>query len=365
MKIAIIACYQQQNYVRARTLRAAFTAAEGVEVIDIRNQQVSALRFIEVPLKIMWTRWRDKPDAYVVTFRGYEMLLFMRLTLVHRPIIFDELINFTEWMEEHKRLRSGTLRYRWFRRWYSWLVRHCRFILADTAAHADYSAHLNHLAISRYRTIPVGTDETVFSPPTKPLAKTEPFTVFYYGHMLPLHGLSYLLEAAVLLRDNPQIQFQIVGGKARSRTAAACQAAIEQGARISYQRWIPFEELPAAALAAGLTVGGPFGDTLQSQFVITGKTYQFLALGAPVLIGRNRVTELFQDKVNCLMVPQADPQALAQTISWAQQQPKELQRIGRAGHQLYEQYFSQAHINTQVQQLIADLQTGTDQAQSV
>ncbi len=355
MKIAIISCYSQRNYVRTRTLRTAFAAADHVEVVNIANKHVSFWRFIEVPLKIMRARLRDKPDAYVITFRGYEMLLFMRLALIRKPIIFDELVNFTEWMEEHGRLRPETWRYRLFRRWYASLTKKCRVILADTDAHAAYSAKLNRLDVSRYLTIPVGTDETVFKKPETASRKTNPFTVFYYGHMLPLHGLPYLLEAAVLLKDNPDVNFHIVGGKKRSKTAEACQAAIAAGAKINYEPWIPFEELPRAALAAGLTVGGPFGKTLQSQFVITGKTYQFLAIGAPALVGRNQVNEGFQDKINCLVVPQADPPALAEAITWAQAHPQELQQIGEAGRQLYNTHFSQAIINKLVQDLVSNL----------
>lgn len=354
MKIAIITCYSQPDYVRARTLRTAFAAAPDTEVLIIRNRHRGWWRFVEVPLKILAARWRDKPDAYVITFRGYEMLLFMALTRVRRPIIFDELVNFTEWMEEHRRLRPGTLPYRLFRRRYASLVKHCRFVLADTDAHARYSAKLNRLAVSRYRTIPVGTDETVFQPPIDPPAKTEPFTVFYYGHMLPLHGLSYLLDSALLLKDTA-INFRIVGGKRRSKIAEACRQAAAAGAHITYQEWIPFEELPAAASAADLAVGGPLGDTLQSQFVITGKTYQFLALGMPVLMGRNQVNDGFRDKVNCLMVPQADAQAIADVIQWAYRHPKELQQIGQAGRQLYEKHFSQSVINRSVRQLLQAL----------
>jgi glycosyltransferase involved in cell wall biosynthesis len=352
VKIAVITCYKQPDYVRARTLRTALAAAPDTEVLIIRNRHTGWLRFVEVPLKILRARWRERPDTYVITFRGYEMLLFMVLTFVRQPIIFDEMVNFTEWMEEQGRLQRGSLAYRLFRRWYAWLTGHCRFILADTDAHARYSAHLNRLDRSRYRTIPVGTDETVFRPQNVKKSDDQPFTVFYYGNMLPLHGLSYVLEAAVLLRDQPEINFRLVGGKRQSAVAKACATAAEQGARVTHEAWLPFDELPTAARAAGLCLGGPFGDTLQSQFVITGKTYQFLALGAPVLIGKNQVNGLFKDKANCLVVPQADAQAIVQAITWAVEHPEELRRLGRRGRQLYQQSFSQAVINHSVRQLV-------------
>jgi glycosyltransferase involved in cell wall biosynthesis len=355
VKIAVITCYKQNDYVRARSLRTAFAAVPGVETVVIRNRHTGWLRFLEVPLKIMKARWSQKPDAYVITFRGYEMLLFMVLTLVRKPIIFDELVNFTEWMEEHGRLKPGTLRYRLFRRRYAGLAKRCRFILADTDAHAQKSAGLNRLDIKRYRTIPVGTDETVFRlPDVKPVQK-QPFTVFYYGHMLPLHGLSYVLEAALLLKDNQDINFRFIGGKPKSGVAEACAAAAKKGARVTHEAWLPFDQLPAAALEAGLSLGGPFGNTSQSQFVITGKTYQFLALGTPVLVGHNRVHANFRDKVNCLIVPQANGGAIAEAITWAQAHPKQLEQIGKAGRQLYDEYFSQTVINGLAEQLVKDL----------
>lgn len=353
MKIAIITCYKYPDYVRAGTLRTAIAAVPDVATVNIRNRHPGWLRFVEVPLKILRARLRDKPDAYLITFRGYEMLLFMALTLNRKPIIFDEMVNFTEWMEEHNRLRAGTVPYRLFRRWYAHLVKRCRFILADTEAHAGHSAELNRLGLSRYRAIPVGTDETVFYPRELQKPTDQPFTVFYYGHMLPLHGLEYVLEAAAMLKDRQDISFRLVGGK--TKVKQACQAASKAGAHVTHEDWLPFDELPSAALTADLTLGGPFGNTTQSQFVITGKTYQFLALGAPVLIGQNRVNDLFQDKVNCLAVPQADAKAIAEAITWAQDHPEELKQIGQAGHQLYRAHFSQAVINGLVKQLIKDL----------
>lgn len=352
MKIAIVTCYDQNDYVRARVLRTAFAAAPGVETLIIRNENKGLKRYIEVPLKILRARFRDKPDAYVITFRGYEMLLYMVLTLVHKPIIFDENVNFTEWMVEHKMFKEGSLPYKLFRWWYGRLARHARIILADTEAHAAYSASLNRLDQARYIYVPVATEEIVFYP--KPAEKAKPFTVFYYGHMLPLHGLSYVIEAALALKDNKDIRFYFVGGK--DKVAQAVHSAVQSGANIAYDKWRPFEELPDIARASGLTLGGPFGNTTQAQYVVTGKTYQFLALGAPVLIGKNLVNEGFSDKVNCLMVPQADGTALAEAITWAYEHPKELEAIGQAGRKLYEEHLSQQVVNGIVAKLVQSLE---------
>jgi glycosyltransferase involved in cell wall biosynthesis len=214
------------------------------------------------------------------------------------------------------------------------------------------------LSIERYRTIPVGIDETVFDGKKTYQPQKKQFTVLYYGHMMALHGLQHVLSAAVFLKDQPSINFRIVGGKKQGKVAGACAAAAQAGARVTHESWLPFEALPKTIGEAGLTLGGPFGNTLQAGFVVTGKTYQALACAAPVLIGRNKVNEGFTDKKNCLMVLQADARALAEAILWAAEHPNELKEIGQAGRELYERHFSQKIINGLVADMVKGLQHG-------
>ncbi|HVX48331.1 MAG TPA: glycosyltransferase, partial [Candidatus Saccharimonadales bacterium] len=348
-------CSPRNDYPRAVSLRHAFSVCPGVDTLIVRNNHKGLLRYPEIALKLFKVRLLDRPYAYVFTFRGYETLLMARLTLLNRPVIFDELVNFTEWMVENGRLSEGSLAYRLFRRWNIWMTRKCRFILADTDAHAKYSAILNKLSIKKYRVLPVSAEEEVFKPRPADKGGKKPFTVLYYGHMVALHGLEYVLEAAELLKDRPDIKFYLAGGKRKGKVARACAQAVRRGAHLTHESWLPFERLPDAIHDAGLTLGGPFGGTLQADFVVTGKTYQVLACGEPVLIGRNRVNEGFVDKENCLVVPQADARALAEAIRWAADHPKELAQIGRAGRQLYEANFSQAAVNNMIQEIVAQL----------
>jgi glycosyltransferase involved in cell wall biosynthesis len=352
MKIVVVTCYQQNDYIRARTLRTAFRAIDQADVLVIRNSHKGFLRYPEVFYKLLRARFTYKPDAYVITFRGYETLLFMRLFLFQKTIIFDELINFTEWMVEHNRFKHGGYMFRLFRNWNAWATKRCRVILADTDEHARYSSELNRLSSQKYLTVPVCADETVFKP-RRDWKAPDSFEVLYYGSMLPLHGLSYLLEAARQLKDNQSIRFRIVGGK--SAVAKACEAAGTQGANVVYDEWVPFEDLPGLINQASLAVGGPFGNTLQSQYVITGKAYQFLASAVPTLIGENKVTEKFIDRENCLLVPQADAGALAEAIRWAYDNPDKLEQIGDSGYELYKEHFSQAQVNRLVANLVATL----------
>ncbi len=357
MKIAVVSCYDQTDYPRIRILRAGFAAQDDVAVTVISKKQKGLLRYLEVPAKILVARFRVRPDVYVITFRGYEMLLYVILTLVRKPIVFDELVNFEEWMYENRVLKQGTLAGRLFNWFYGWQLRRCRLILADTEAHAEYSAKLSRTPLEKYRVLPVGTDEAVFSHPAALSAtKTEKFEVSYVGAMKRLHGLQYVLDAAVALANDSRISFTIVGGKEKAEEA--CKAAVQKGAHVTYRRWVDFAEMPEFVAKSALNLSGPFGNTLQSQYVVTGKTYHFLAAGVPALIGKNKVQDGFRDKGNCLLVPQADAGAIREAIVWAADHPKELRAIGQAGRKLYEERFSQDKLYDIIGGVVKELRRG-------
>jgi glycosyltransferase involved in cell wall biosynthesis len=355
-KIAVITCYFDPDYVRARTIRAALQAMPDVRPIVLKNTHKGLLRYPE----IIWKLWRlkraERPDAYFLTFRGQEILPFVLLLAGKKPVIFDELIVPIAYAtgEHHNtsvaiRIKHGLARMSepLYRRW----LRRCAFILADSQAHADLSARTSDMNLRKYVTVPVGTDEKVFvlAAPTK---KSDAFQVFYYSTgMQPLHGVPIVLAAAELLRNNEAIEFLIVGGKKPLRDAVLVSQG--QGAHVRYEPWIPFEKLPATMRASGLNLGGPFGDTPQAQNVITTKTYQSLACAVPTLVGASPATsEYFVDKQNALVVTQADAEKLASAITWASTHPTELKAIGENGRKLFEKSFSTAAIARRLQPIV-------------
>ena len=92
--------------------------------------------------------------------------------------------------------------------------------------------------------------------------------------------------------------------------------------------------------AADVCLAGPFGDTFQAQYVITGKAYQYLAMGRPTIVGQNKESGVFRDKHDVLIVPQGDAKSLAETIRWAMNNGDALRRIGLNGQKLFSEKFS-------------------------
>src|SRR5690606_7961819 len=106
--------------------------------------------------------------------------------------------------------------------------------------HADYSSRLMRLPRQAFLPVPVGTDEETFKPTDYSPEKTAPLKVFYYGSMLPLHGLDKVCEAALILKDE-SVLFTLIGGD--ELTEAGIKDYVGRGARIAHRRRVPFEEL--------------------------------------------------------------------------------------------------------------------------
>jgi glycosyltransferase involved in cell wall biosynthesis len=87
--------------------------------------------------------------------------------------------------------------------------------------------------------------------------------------------------------------------------------------------------------------------------VITGKTFQFLAMAKPIIIGKHQGSwDGFVDKQNCLYVPQGDANSLADVISWAFEHPRKLSRIGRCGYELFKNDYSIEKISEKLREII-------------
>lgn len=347
--ICIVTCYKQPDYVRAISLRQGVRQS-GVfdDVWVVKNHSVGAMRYFEVTAQLIKLRLTKNPDIYLLTFRGYELLPVLLLIAAGKKVVYDEFINPYEWfVDEHHKFADGSLPARLLRSVFRWCGKRTTAILTDTPSHADYSAARMGLPRSLYHSIPVSTDEATFYPQSP--RPHDGFRVLYYGNMLPLHGVQYVIEAARLLADDPSITFHIVGGK--QAVAEEVRTAVAAGARIDYTSWVPYAELPAVFAVSDLCLGGPFGGTVQSQFVVTGKSYQFMASARPVVIGANQESLRFQDRRNALIVPQADAAALVRIIRWASQHPAQLAEIAAHGRALYETEYSNSRIAEDLRRL--------------
>jgi len=209
------------------------------------------------------------------------------------------------------------------------------------------------LPLDKYVPLIVSTDEKTFGMSTELKTRTSrPFNVFYYGLMMtPLQGLDTIIAAMRLLKDQ-DIRLTLVGGKDKAKSII--EQAQHDGVAIMHKKWVPIEELRDYMQVSDVCLAGPFGDSVQAQFVIGGKTYQYMRMGRPVIIGHNLESGLWTDKQDALIVERANPQALADAVIWAQQHPAELAKIGLAGEQLYQDKLSNKVLVEQLELLLTN-----------
>jgi hypothetical protein len=64
MKVALITCYKDPNYVRGQVLSQCLQKIPDIDVIEVKNKQNNIFRFIEVIFKLIKVR-KYNPDVYL------------------------------------------------------------------------------------------------------------------------------------------------------------------------------------------------------------------------------------------------------------------------------------------------------------
>jgi glycosyltransferase involved in cell wall biosynthesis len=376
LQVCYLLSYKQPNFTRTASLLAALDKMSGVETTVIRNRSKGVARYWQTLSGLISYRRHHRPDVFIVGFRAQESFWLFYPFMRGRRIIFDEFVNHHDWiLDEHSSTEAQKLSTDtddhvlrvvksissfskfgisgWLvailDAYMRWVVRRCTYVLEDTEAHAALSRQLYRVPTGKIRAIPVGADQELFKPMSLAPGNKDTLEVFFYGNMLPLHGFDVILDAIKLLNDNnsdKMIHFTLIGGRGKPEMINLIKSFITDNRlrNTTYHTWIDTEKLPAHIAKADVCLGGPFGNTGQAKRVVTGKTYQFLAMGKPTIIGKTDVGYHFKDKVNCMIVPQRDPDALASTINWCAEHKTDLNAIGKHGLELYDQEFSVSSI---------------------
>ena len=121
---------------------------------------------------------------------------------------------------------------------------------------------------------------------------------------------------------------------------------------VNHITWVPFDQLSGIIHRADICLGGPFGNTGQAKRVITGKTFQSLAMAKPVIVGEIDYDYGFIDKENCLLAKQASEIELAGIIKWCLYNRDKLFFIGKNGRDLYLSNFSIECIKKHLQRFL-------------
>lgn len=388
LKEPLRVCYfgtYRANYNRNQIMIAGLRRV-GVEVIECHEplwrgmedrSQVAVggwlkpvfwVRAIRVYTRLLF-RYRKIGD-YDVLVVGYPGILDVFLARVltrlrGKPLVWDVLLSVYEaacergWQQSH---RSSV-------RFLHWLeaaaLRLPDLGLLDTPQYTDWFRQ----EYSRIQTpldyVLIGADDRYFSTQEEETGEADSgkhkqntsglskdCRVLYYGTYLPNHGIGTILEAARLLANELRITIEMVGQGIEQGRARALALEYKL-TNILFIDWLDKQELANRIVQADILLGA-FGNTLHSLATIHNKTYEGLAMGKVVLTGDAPVMrQFFQHGKDVYLCPQADPQALAQSIRSLCADPGLRQQIGMNGQRLWREHYTLEHTGRTFAKILA------------
>jgi len=346
----LFVCGREPEYVRNQiVLKALRQQAHVIEITD--SSQSYFIRHLRLLGKFIAHFQRH--DIVFVGFYGY-LLVFLARLFSRRPLIFDAYLSTYQTLCFDRRRfapRSpiGRLVF-----WMDKLA--CQLadiVLVDTRAHLDNFVQMYGIAPEKCAVLYVGCDEELFFP--RKLPSGGPFRVFYYGSFLPLQGIEYIVRAAKMLEDRPEIAFQIAGQGMQYPEIRALAESL--GCKnIEFIDWIPYEELPKYIAQASVCLGGHFSNSSKAQNVVSTKTYQFLAMAKPTIVGDcSANAEIFTHGEHVYMCRMADAQSLADAIMTLKQDAELCKRIAQGGYLLFSEHYSIPRVSGALREIVSQV----------
>jgi colanic acid biosynthesis glycosyl transferase WcaI len=169
--------------------------------------------------------------------------------------------------------------------------------------------------------------------------KPSDFVVMYSGSIALKQGLHTLVEAASEFHATDGVQFYLVGEGPylQELEARAKELCLPHFHFLPLQ---PKENLPVQLSAADALVITQ--KRAVTDMVFPGKLLYYMGAGRPILaaVSPDSETGRFINKHQVgIVVPPEEPQALAEAIRYLRSNPNEIERLGKNGRRVVEEYF--------------------------
>lgn len=180
--------------------------------------------------------------------------------------------------------------------------------VCDTKAHGRYFCEEFSYPAEKMSVLYLEADTSIYYPREAP--KNKDFTVLYFGSVLPLQGVSVILDAIELLENESGIKFVFVGPLGKDN--------VRKGEKITeYIDWLSQEKLAEKIAQADLCLAGHFdGTIMKAKRTIPGKAYIYRAMNKPMILGDNDAArELYSEEDEGIYFTEmGDPRKLAELI---------------------------------------------------
>jgi glycosyltransferase involved in cell wall biosynthesis len=293
-------------------------------------------RLARAELRLARAEVSDDVDAVIVGYPGHFDLWSSKRH--GKAVVFNAMVSlYDTFVEDRERFRAGSLAAKTLLRLDRAAFRAADLVVSDTQANADFMRELS--GVDEVAVCYLGAEQRLFRPAWR---RGEDFHVLFVGKPAPLHGLELILDAARLL---PSVPFRIVG------TGQVTHVLDARPPNVEHVPWVEYEHVPDLYAKAGCALG-IFGASGKAERVIPHKTFQALAVGAPVITADSPAArEMLVDGRDCLFV-QRTAESLATAIAALLNDPQLSERIAAGGRTTFEREASESVLGSRWRRVI-------------
>lgn len=226
-------------------------------------------------------------------------------------------------------------------------------LVVDTDENAGFLQKLFDLPNAKMAVVPLSTDENAFRRaayhPSNGLCR-----VFFFGTLVPLHGVDTIVKAAQILISRTDIRFKLIGD---GQTApAAARLVADAGVGVEWEKgWQTSAQLAREIERADVCLG-IFGGGDKAQRVCPFKVYAYAAVGRPIVTAdtrwmRHACSGLPYEPF--VRVPVGDPSALADAIARLADHPEQRMTYAENSRRFYEARLSNRIALQRMRELLA------------
>jgi glycosyltransferase involved in cell wall biosynthesis len=175
-------------------------------------------------------------------------------------------------------------------------------------------------------------------PPRSTLSDGDSFTLICHGAIEERYGHDTMLQAVAALRSSiPGLRLRVTGdGSYQAEFLAQVQTLGLQN-QVQYLGFVSLAQLAAELSRADVGMVAQKASPY-SHLVHTGKMYDYLAFGKPVIVSRLRAVQTYFDEDSLCFFAPGDPNDLARAILELFQQPGKRRTLVENSQKLYSQY---------------------------
>ena len=345
MKVCLFGCYVTNSYEipsgNSGSLLIKNLETQNVDVIECHEQLEKISSFFTTYCKLYSKHRKLNYDVMIIPWRGI-LTLPLAKKIHKKPIIYfpafsiyDTLVN------DRKKIKKDSLRAKFVHFVDKLSCKWSDLIVLESSEEIQYFCKEFGLPKEKFRRCPLAADESIFYPTKEERKSKDKFLVLFFGSFIPLHGIDTIVKAAIILQNNNNdIVFKICGdGQTKPEITKMINDHKVKNVELLgiVAKDILIENIHLADVCLGI-----FGNTEKAKKVLTNKVFQILASKKPLITMESPTTKEYhlQDKKNCILVPPANPEKLAEAIIFLKNEPEKLKEISEEGYKTYCEHLS-------------------------